>query len=574
MSASDSRWKQKYSQLLDDYERLEEYCKRRSNLLERGLVRSSLAAEGLDPKLDKQLQALRDSIRTTDSQQLQQVVDNIERHLLATEHQRQERHNSLLQALQSFIGQLQACNPDKPALQALRKLQAAVKDGQQLSFNLHNWLSELSQLQAEILQQPTTQARPGLLSQPFSRKSTAETPAAAPEPAELPHEPEATEPEPTPASGNTRHTAEIAVPVTGPAVAASTGTIDTEPLRGALTRLLSELSVTEQDADTVNELRDKLSASSDWQTLSQTMEQLADLIIRISTRRQEEFGNYLQQLNSKLTLITSSVGHARESHQSNVDSAASLDQHLHNQVSELHQDVQHTTDLNTLKQRVDQRLNQFLDTLAQHQQQRKKSEQQLLQRLDELNEKVHLVENEAALLTSQLVEQHTKARQDALTGLPNRTAWNERLQIEYQRMQRQGQPLLLTVIDLDHFKQVNDTYGHLAGDKVLKILADRLRQGVRKTDFLARYGGEEFVLLLPDTPLTDGISLINKLREHIAACPFHFKGKPVQITFSAGIGQLQANEEPAATFARVDQALYTAKQEGRNRVRSAAEVAP
>ena len=562
MSAPDSRWKEKYSRLLDDYERLEEHGKRRTSLLERGLVRSSLAAEGQDPKLDKQLQALRDSIRSADSQQLQQVVDNIERHLLATEGQRQQRQSTLLAALESLVTQLLDCNPEKPVRQALRKLQAALKDSQQLNLNLHGWLAELGELQAGILQQPLADGQqPGIFNRLFSRKETASPGTDKAEPVT-----DATEQPDSPA------TAPAGEVVTE--VRSDSHDMDVEPLRQALSRLLGKLPVPDNETALVNSLREELSASSSWQVLNRTLEQLTDLIIRTSDRRQQEFGDYLQQLNSKLSLITSSVDQARDNYQSSIDSAASLDQNLQDQVSELHQDVQQTSSLEQLKQRVDQRLNQFLETLGEHQRQRQESELQLLQRLDELNEKVHLVENEAAQLTSQLVEQHEKARRDALTGLPNRAAWDERLKIEYERMQRQQQPLLLAVIDIDRFKNINDTYGHLAGDKVLKILADRLLQGIRKTDFLARYGGEEFVLLLPDTEIDNGLGLLNKLREQIADCPFHFKGKPVQITFSAGIGQLQPDEEPAATFARIDRALYAAKQGGRNQVRSAAADAP
>lgn len=562
MPAPDSRWKEKYSRLLDDYERLEEHSKRRTSLLERGLVRSSLAAEGQDPKLDKQLQALRDSIRSADSQQLQQVVDNIERHLLATEDQRQQRQSTLLAALENLVSQLLDCNPEKPVRQALRKLQAVLKDSQQLSLNLHGWLAELGELQAGILQQPLADSQqPGIFNRLFSRKETASHEADKATPVT---DAEAEQPDSPPTAPGTVVTE----------AKADSHNMDVEPLRHALSRLLGKLPVPDNETALVNSLREELSASSSWQVLNRTLEQLTDLIIRTSDRRQQEFGDYLQQLNSKLSLITSSVDQARDNYQSSIDSAASLDQNLQEQVSELHQDVQQTNSLEQLKQRVDQRLNQFLETLGKHQRQRKESELQLLQRLDELNEKVHLVENEAAQLTSQLVEQHEKARRDALTGLPNRAAWDERLKIEYERMQRQQQPLLLAVIDIDRFKNINDTYGHLAGDKVLKILADRLLQGIRKTDFLARYGGEEFVLLLPDTEIDNGLGLLNKLREQIADCPFHFKGKPVQITFSAGIGQLQADEDPAATFARIDRALYAAKQGGRNQVKSAAADAP
>ena len=155
---------------------------------------------------------------------------------------------------------------------------------------------------------------------------------------------------------------------------------------------------------------------------------------------------------------------------------------------------------------------------------------------------------------------------DPLTGLPNRAAWSERLEHEVGQWQQHGNTLLLAMLDLDHFKRINDNYGHLAGDKVLKIIATVLRKRLRGTDFIARFGGEEFVLLLPDTPQAAGMKLLESLRAAIEACPFHFKGDPVTITASIGISAFRAGEHSDQVLKRADQALYRAKDAGRNRV--------
>ena len=122
------------------------------------------------------------------------------------------------------------------------------------------------------------------------------------------------------------------------------------------------------------------------------------------------------------------------------------------------------------------------------------------------------------------------------------------------------------MLDVDHFKRINDGYGHQAGDRVLKIIAAELARRLRKTDFLARYGGEEFVLLVPGTPLEGGRQLLETLRSAIEACPVHFRGEPVTITLSAGLVGLGADGSSTEAFERADQALYRAKREGRNRV--------
>ena len=126
--------------------------------------------------------------------------------------------------------------------------------------------------------------------------------------------------------------------------------------------------------------------------------------------------------------------------------------------------------------------------------------------------------------------------------------------------------MLLAVLDIDHFKRINDGYGHLAGDKVLKIIAGELAKRLRKTDFIARFGGEEFVLLIPSTPLEGGHQLLQTLLDGVEQCPFHFRGERVTITLSAGLTAFAGGEDSDKVFERADQALYRAKSGGRNRV--------
>ena len=153
-----------------------------------------------------------------------------------------------------------------------------------------------------------------------------------------------------------------------------------------------------------------------------------------------------------------------------------------------------------------------------------------------------------------------------MTGLPNRAAWNERAALEVARWQRYGGELQVAVLDVDLFKRINDNYGHLAGDRVLKIIAQELAKRLRKTDFIARFGGEEFVVLLPATPLDGAEQLLETLRTAIEACPFHFKGERLIITLSGGLASFASGDTLEAVFERADQALYQAKGSGRNRI--------
>jgi diguanylate cyclase (GGDEF)-like protein/PAS domain S-box-containing protein len=153
---------------------------------------------------------------------------------------------------------------------------------------------------------------------------------------------------------------------------------------------------------------------------------------------------------------------------------------------------------------------------------------------------------------------------DVLTQLNNRLATNERLRQEFLRMKRHGQVYAVLFIDIDHFKRINDTYGHETGDEVLRLLATVLLGAARATDFVARYGGEEFLVLLPDTTDAGARTLAEKIRHAVASQAFPVVG---ELTVSVGVSVARGddkNEEEAVH--RADKALYQAKSEGRNRV--------
>lgn len=159
------------------------------------------------------------------------------------------------------------------------------------------------------------------------------------------------------------------------------------------------------------------------------------------------------------------------------------------------------------------------------------------------------------------------SNQDALTGVYNRRYLQVQLTREFNRVVRNGGALSVLFIDLDYFKNVNDTYGHPAGDYVLVEVAQRIKEAVRTTDYLARYGGEEFAVVLSDTGMNGGINVANRIRERIAEAPFIFEGQTIAMTASLGLSEYRETvETPESLLAESDEALYSAKQSGRNRV--------
>jgi two-component system cell cycle response regulator len=156
---------------------------------------------------------------------------------------------------------------------------------------------------------------------------------------------------------------------------------------------------------------------------------------------------------------------------------------------------------------------------------------------------------------------------DGLTQVHNKRYLFEFLEREMARCSRHGRALSIVLVDIDHFKKINDTFGHLAGDHVLRELAGLLKSRVRKEECIARYGGEEFALVLPETSHENTVFLADKLRKLVAQQAFVFEGKKIPVTFSAGVADLQPGQESVLEFLKAaDARLYEAKRKGRNQV--------
>jgi diguanylate cyclase (GGDEF)-like protein len=169
------------------------------------------------------------------------------------------------------------------------------------------------------------------------------------------------------------------------------------------------------------------------------------------------------------------------------------------------------------------------------------------------------------LLDSNLRLEHL-ASTDLLTGLASRQAMSAHLETALRRARANGQPLALLALDIDHFKQVNDAYGHEAGDTVLATVAAALQRDRRRGDGAGRWGGEEFVVLLPDCPLADAVSVAEKLRQVIAEQWVIIGERAISVTVSIGVAAFSPYDTVDDLLRRADQAMYAAKHGGRNQV--------
>ncbi|MCQ2030398.1 diguanylate cyclase [Stutzerimonas zhaodongensis] len=158
---------------------------------------------------------------------------------------------------------------------------------------------------------------------------------------------------------------------------------------------------------------------------------------------------------------------------------------------------------------------------------------------------------------------------DSLTGLLKHADIKEQVALEVERALRSGKPTSVVMLDLDHFKQVNDQYGHAAGDNVIRSLANLMRQRLRRIDSIGRYGGEEFVAVLPDCPAEQAKHIFDEIRTRFAALIFHAGARTFSVTLSAGICETDGQSSAGALLESADQGLYVAKHNGRDQVRIA-----
>lgn len=677
MTEDAERWKEKYLKSIEQQEKLERRWDARLDLLRRGLVRSTLAAEGSDKAVDQCMKEMREVIRSDNMDAgLANLIPRLEKAVLDSEQRRETRMNQVSDALTALVTQLQALPLSGDVARPLKKLAKKLDGGVSQSRELPPLLGELSGLQGRaltLLQSPEEEARPGFLQRLFgkaeqeSRPEHAESPQPAPVPTPALAEPAvesesalqpikgevlqhsvpaimAAAPEPVdPIAAKPviteEHaeapTAEVAQALllepsqpalvegpdaeSAPAIASQEpnepeqavlaqaepdelSAIEPQPeaapeqaelldgedgpyalpnaveppysqvaahIEQTLIGLLDDLSLPERHKAQALEMRERVARGLNWYELIPVLDDLAVLMLAITDSGQHEFEAYLQQLNERLETFQSHLHEASAGHADNSTAARELDSQLREQVDGLQSSVQGAADLDSLKHILDNRLEGLLVTIDDHQHERDRREQELAGRLHGLAERVANMEQEALGYREHLEEQRQKALIDPLTGLPNRAAWSEQVEREVQDWQENGGHLLMAILDLDHFKRINDGYGHLAGDKVLKIVADQLRKRLRGRDFIARFGGEEFVLLLPQTSPAAGAQVAETLRAAIEACPFHFKGERVVITASIGVSAFRTGERSDQVLKRADEALYRAKDLGRNRVEQA-----
>ncbi|VAW71596.1 diguanylate cyclase (GGDEF domain), partial [hydrothermal vent metagenome] len=287
--------------------------------------------------------------------------------------------------------------------------------------------------------------------------------------------------------------------LTGVHIETETVTEQLQPtIQELLIRLLEHLIVPvdlQHDVDQIKHRLTQETQACDWKILLKDVAALINSIRSTLQKEKHEFEHFLQQVTDRLKIMDQFLQTETSNLQQAETQGGDFDQQIHDNVDEIRRDVSDATELSSLKQTVSNRL----DTISEHIQHYRSIENQRVQQsreqVSEMHSRLQTLENETSKLKKEVIKKNRQAMVDTLTAIPNRLSYEKKIEEEISRWKRFKTPLSLVIWDIDFFKKVNDSYGHKAGDKVLKTIAQLLYKRIRSTDFLARYGGEEFVML-------------------------------------------------------------------------------
>jgi diguanylate cyclase len=563
-----NKWRDKYLDLIDSHDQLEKSSESTRDQMRRALVMVSLLAEGQADEIDLPLSKLRESIKPQNNNKgLETILETLQVEVNRFEQQWKIKADLLLDDIQKAAKKLLLLPCDsqqkKQINQVRKQAKNALKSWTGHADQLQSWSKLIASLELTDIPQNANgntdkenaeDKSSGFFSRLFQRDEDSSVSEA----------PLQDDKKPSFDAG----TVETKAAPTNQEASSQPGYDHIEQeISNMLTSLLRQLVIPDRFQERLEALKVKLTGKLNWYELVPLLEQVANLVIDALGDGQEEFEQFLQSLDHRLETIQRLVNEASQGQLDRGKARDAFESILEDEVDEVRSIINSKNDLGELGHSISQHLGLIMTAMQEYRTEEDTRESALTAQLADMQKKLHEMESLAEVAQQAIEEQRKKAMHDALTGLPNREAYDERLEQEVTRLKRYGNKLSLMVCDIDLFKRINDNYGHLAGDKVLKIIAKSLQVNIRDSDFIARFGGEEFVALMPETSKEEAKLVAEKLRQKIENSPFSFKKEPVQITISFGISEFAQDETADEVFSRADKALYEAKDNGRNQVK-------
>ncbi|GAA4901198.1 diguanylate cyclase [Ferrimonas pelagia] len=333
-----------------------------------------------------------------------------------------------------------------------------------------------------------------------------------------------------------------------------------------LAHLLSDLDFRPEHKDSIAAMKAELAGEISGDALLDAYQQVLNLLVEELVKEKNASQQFLLAINDALSVVREAVSDNWSQTERSFGNQREVNKRLTSQCQEIGSHVANATELEQLKQHVSRELSLLRAIIRKREVDEQHEFTKLKASMDSMRKELNALTSQASNYKERLVEQQRLNMIDSLTQLPNRAALDDRLKREYRNVRRYNTQLWIAVIDIDHFKEINDRFGHTTGDKTLQVIAMALKNALRQEEFVARYGGEEFVLLLPEVELEQVNQTLNRMRERIKAIPFKFQSDRLTVTISLGAARVDAQETVQETFERADAALYRAKRQGRDRV--------
>ena len=600
--AAEQDWREKYREAVSKLAQDDARWARTQNVLKLLIGRLCLAAQGRDDLLDEQLTRVSDSVRKQiDPVILEGMIAPLSSAVQALDAKEAAAAASRTSARSAAADSTGATGERKAATDdggsradstnatGERKLATPASDQQRQTANPERsaWHSGGSASSADNGASATGERKAPSANQPSSLQQSATAPAevgtsrsAAPSTAVAADAGASRAASTATATSASAAAGADRVPTTGASPAAdrksTTGTMPAATADAArregddafgATAVLDRLALLPDLKPVVNDLRSRRRDSLNIHEMAELLERVTRYATeqRAQVQREKlELENLVQQTASRLEEITSHLASELDERNAVREDTEQLNRSVTDEVEQLRVTAEGAPDLPTLRTSLAARLDAISSHLTDFRSREDSRIKTYRERVQHMRQRISVLERESRSLHESLREEQRLAMIDALTGIPNRAAYDDRIEQEFKRWKRFSRPVSILAWDIDRFKSINDAYGHKAGDKVLRVVGQHLARHVRDTDFVGRYGGEEFVMLLVGTDSDEARTVAEKIRLEISQLGFHFHDRPVSITASCGITAFQGDDTPDAAFDRADKALYQAKEAGRN----------
>lgn len=301
------------------------------------------------------------------------------------------------------------------------------------------------------------------------------------------------------------------------------------------------------------------------ETLAALLATLSDQIINLE-KRQHKVSSFIEDVFSKFVSLQVELTNSFSNSIEFVEKDLEIDRKLLGDAEDMHDVLKSEESIEYLRTKMLESFSNFVDTFGAKTENKKGRLDEIATEYTTVNTELEDYKQQVSKLQNDLNKYKTESITDHLTGLYNRKYLDIKLNEEIERFKRMNTPFCILMADLDHFKGVNDNYGHLIGDQVLKHLAKIIKDNIRKTDFAFRYGGEEFLVMLVNADVRNAKHVAEQIRKKLEAVDFSLKGNSFNVTASFGIASFKKDDTAETAVKRADERLYKAKQTGRNKI--------